>query len=188
MLLGYDTTAIELSYFMTLALRFLLSPSTTQTPNQHTIHPYAYWFSHSRANANTFRGIAFPDIVPRARDTFALIEGDFLAHAAPASYDHVVTLFFIDTSLNVVATLEHIYALLKPGGAWINLGPLLWTSGAQARMELSLEEVVRLAEMVGFEFEEESRRTVECEYTADRTAMMKWLYQAEFWVARRPLE
>jgi len=37
--LGYDTTAVELSFFMTLGLRFLLSPDSTQHPNQHTIHP-----------------------------------------------------------------------------------------------------------------------------------------------------
>ncbi|TCD62701.1 hypothetical protein EIP91_006526 [Steccherinum ochraceum] len=191
--LGYDTTAIELSYFMTLAFRFLLSPQTTQTPNQHTVHPYAYWFSHSRSSTNTLRGISFPDVVPRLQNNFHLIEGDFLTHnpSQNASYDYVVTLFFIDTSTNIISTLEHIYALLKPGGTWINLGPLLWTGGAQARMELSLEEVLELAEtvefrMAGEEDEVRRRRTVECEYTADRTAMMKWLYQAEFWVATKP--
>ena len=58
-------------------------------------------------------------------------------------------------------------------------------------MELSLEEVLSLAEMIGFELHREGdemrwSRTVECEYTADRRAMMKWLYQAEFWVATKP--
>lgn len=106
-------------------------------------------------------------------------------------YDFIVTLFFIDTSLNAIETIEHIHSLLRPGGKWVNLGPLLWTGGGQAAVELSLEEVLRLAEMVGFSLsgqnEEgaERRRTVECEYTADKTAMMRWLYQGAFWVATK---
>jgi hypothetical protein len=125
----------------------------------------------------------------------------------PQGYDYVVTLFFIDTSLNIFSTIEHIYTLLRPGGVWINLGPLLWSGSAQAAVELSLEEVLTLVEEVGFTVvrprHEEcqdgneqatplsdtrvgegcERRTVECEYTSDKRAMMKWIYQAEFWVA-----
>lgn len=63
-------------------------------------------------------------------------------------------------------------------------------------MELSLEEVELVAEEVGFRFvrvdegmgsagEHLRRRVVECEYTADEEAMMKWIYRAEFWVARK---
>jgi len=122
-------------------------------------------------------------------------------------YDYVVTLFFIDTSYNILSTLSQIYALLKPGGTWVNLGPLLWSSGGQAKLELTLEEVIASAKEIGFIFEKganltkpyarndeiqeqeidpELPRTVECEYTADPEAMMRWTYKAEFWVARRP--
>lgn len=41
-----------------------------------------------------------------------------------------------------------IHKLLKPGGVWINLGPLLYASYAQ--VELTAEEVVRTAELTGF--------------------------------------
>ncbi|KAM5543098.1 hypothetical protein V8D89_003482 [Ganoderma adspersum] len=196
--LGYQTTANELSFFMNLALRFLLSPSQTQRQNQHVLQPYASWFSHQRTTDTLFRKLSFPDVIPRLSNNFILAERDFLSLRAPEGtpgYDFVVTLFFIDTSLNAIETLEHIYALLRPGGRWINLGPLLWTSGGQASVELSLEEVMKLAEAVGFDIvgagsgDAESglarRRTVECEYTADQAAMMKWLYQAEFWVAAK---
>lgn len=183
---------------MTLAYRFLLSPSTTQTPNQHIIYPYAYWFSHQRTNDALFRPVSFPDVVPRLGDNLHLAEGDFLtlgSQHASTGYDHIVTLFFIDTSLNAISTLEHIYGLLRPGGTWINLGPLLWPGGAQARVELSLEEVLNLAKLVGFQIEGEDtlaasdfylRKTVQCEYTGDKQAMMVYTYLAEFWVARKP--
>ncbi|KAI8978302.1 N2227-domain-containing protein [Trametes punicea] len=197
--LGFHTTANELSFFMILAFRFLLSEKRTQQPRQHVLQPYASWFSHQRTADALFRSVSFPDVVPRLGSNLVLAEQDFLSLRPPSDpnleepgYDFIVTLFFIDTSLNAVETLEHIYALLRPGGKWINIGPLLWTSGGQAAVELSLDEVLKLAGMVGFSVIGENskdapvvekRRTVECEYTADKTAMMRWLYQAEFWVA-----
>lgn len=197
---------------MNLAFRFLLSPESTSANNQHTIRPYAHWFSHQRSNDSLFRHIAFPDVVPRLTRTFHLAESDFLSLAKPSrsahdsarsfwstgvtdsqGYDYVVTLFFIDTSLDVLTTMAQIYNLLRPGGTWINLGPLLWTSGGQAKVELSLEEVLAAAEDTGFFVEQPDcddevlrRRTVECEYTGDPNAMMRWIYKAEFWVAHKP--
>ena len=198
---------------MTLALRFLLSPKTTNSVNQHWLRPYAHWFSHQKSNESLFRRLSFPDVIPRFTPNFHLLEQDFLTLpipstessgnlaltwsadqlAAPSSkgYDFIVTLFFIDTSLDVFATMKHIYQLLRPGGSWINLGPLLWTGGAQAKVELSLDEVLLAAEKIGFVLQKEvtgitARRTVECEYTGDSNAMMRWIYKAEFWVARKP--
>ncbi|KAL0564581.1 hypothetical protein V5O48_017465 [Marasmius crinis-equi] len=194
--LGFDTTANEISGFMNLAFRFLLSPKTTWEVEQHVLHPYCYWWSHQRSNEALFRGVKFPDVVPRVGDNLRLHfeEGDFLAlnnnNDEDGGYDYIVTLFFIDTSTNILSTLEQIHALLRPGGTWINLGPLLWCSGNQARLELSLEEVWEAARKVGFTFVEEEEgcmkpRTVPCEYTGDEKGMMKWIYQAEFWVARK---
>ncbi|KAJ4483650.1 N2227-domain-containing protein [Lentinula aciculospora] len=210
--LGYDVTACELSAYMNSAFRFLLDPDTTSIVNQHQVHPYAHWWSHSRNTANLFRGIRFPDIIPRlAEDEIVglhLKEGDFLALDAPDAltgsardtpkgYDFIATLFFIDTSVNILYTLEQIHKLLKPGGTWVNLGPLLWCSSAQAQLELTLEEVFDAMEAVGFsvaggrdgcdsdEPDCMKRRTIPCEYTHDNKAMMRWIYEAEFWVARK---
>jgi hypothetical protein len=182
---------------MTLAFRFLLSPTTTKSSNEHTIRPYAHWFSHQRTVDSVFRSIPFPDVVPRLSSRFSLVERDFLTLSGPPTpplhgYHNITTLFFIDTSLNVIETIEHIYALLRPGGMWINLGPLLWSAGAQAKVELSLNEVMDVAEAVGFIFDHEGMdgrrgsRAVDCEYTADSKAMMQWIYKAEFWVAKKP--
>lgn len=207
--LGFDTTANELSFFMTLALRFLFSPKTTSSVNEHWLRPYAHWFSHQKSNDSLFRRVSFPDVTPRVTPNFHLVEQDFLTLPIPSTersdnqaliwstnqssegYDFIVTLFFIDTSLDVFATMKHIYILLRPGGSWINLGPLLWTGGAQAKVELSLDEIMLAAEKIGFVLQDEAqgtsaRRTVECEYTGDPSAMMQMIYKAEFWVARKP--
>ena len=37
-------------------------------------------------------------------------------------YDCVATVFFLDTAHNVIAYIETIYDILKPGGYWVNLG------------------------------------------------------------------
>ncbi|KAF8161386.1 N2227-like protein-domain-containing protein [Crassisporium funariophilum] len=212
--LGFDTTANELSYFMTLALRFLLSPKLTSTVNEHTLRPYGHWFSHQKSNDSLFRRISFPDAIPRLTPNFHLVEQDFMTLPVPTTtnalddrtlswsrsdtsrnadggYDYIVTLFFIDTSLDVFATMRQIYHLLRPGGTWVNLGPLLWTGGGLAKVELSLDEVLQAAEEIGFVLQTEktglaARRTLECEYTSDSNAMMRWIYNAEFWVARKP--
>ncbi|KAJ3730354.1 N2227-domain-containing protein [Lentinula raphanica] len=210
--LGYDVTACELSAYMNGAFRFLLDPEITKTVNQHEVFPYAHWWSHSRNTTDLFRGIRFPDVIPQLADDdttgLHLMEGDFLTLDAKTpvassavrnteGYDFVVTLFFIDTSVNIIQTLEQIHRLLKPGGTWVNLGPLLWCSSAQARLELTLEEVLDVVEAVGFsivgkrdgsdnsEPECLKRRTIPCEYTHDDRAMMRWIYEAEFWVARK---
>ena len=199
---------------MNLAFRFLLSSEATPRKNEHKLRPYAHWFSHQRNNDTLFREVAFPDAVPRITSNFHLAEADFLSLPVPSldqpndpdtsfwmksdvskrrstGYDYIVTLFFIDTSTNVFATIEHIYTLLRPGGTWINLGPLLWTSGGAAKLELSLNEVIMVAEEIGFIIQDGSpgdvmaRKTIECEYTGDISAMMRWTYVTEFWVATK---
>lgn len=42
------------------------------------------------------------------------------------AWDCVVTCFFVDTAPVVMEYIETIYHCLKPGGVWINLGPLLY--------------------------------------------------------------
>lgn len=43
------------------------------------------------------------------------------------AWDCVVTCYFIDTAHNVIAYIENISKILKPGGYWINLGKLKGT-------------------------------------------------------------
>ena len=59
-------------------------------------------------------------------------------------------------------------------------------------LELSLDEVVRVVELVGFELlpvdeSGETVKMVECEYTGDSEAMMRWVYRTAFWIARKPI-
>ncbi|KAJ5038511.1 methyltransferase-like protein [Bipolaris maydis] len=79
--------------------------------------------------------------------TVELVEGDFLkVFPQDAEFDAVVTLFFIDMSDNVIDFLSNIHRLLKPGGTVSSI------------LQLSADEVLQLAELLGFDVNHESRR------------------------------
>ena len=61
--------------------------------------------------------------------------------------------FFIDTANNIISYIERIFYVLKPGGFFVNLGPLLYHFFGMAKeksIELSLEEVIEVIKRVGF--------------------------------------
>lgn len=224
---GHRVVANENSAHVLLALRYLLSLSssgstsatstasstansttTTTTPpmaEMHTLHPYVGWWSHHRSTADMLRGVAFPDVLPDAAvlPRLSVVEGDFVSLFGDSSgaFDAVVTLFFIDTARNMVAYLAAIHAALRPGGVWINLGPLLY--GTAPWIELSLDEVLRLAEAVGFELQpldaalwgEDSFPDVQrwkgrvrgrlAAYNSDAMGLSRNAYLAQGWVARK---
>lgn len=65
-----------------------------------------------------------------------------------------MTSFFLDTAKNVVAYIEVIQKILKPGGVWINMGPLLYHFEEledEISIELSYEEVREVILRSGFE-------------------------------------
>ena len=50
----------------------------------------------------------------------------YSAPSFAAQFDCVATCFFIDTAHNLLEYMEVIHAVLRPGGKWVNLGPLLY--------------------------------------------------------------
>ncbi|KAH8485940.1 hypothetical protein H0E87_027395 [Populus deltoides] len=104
-------------------------------------------------------------------------------------WDAVVTCFFIDTAHNIVEYIEIISRILKDGGVWINLGPLLYHFAGmygqedEMSIELSLEDVKCVAFNYGFEVEKE--KTIETTYTTNPRSMMQNRYFAAFWTMRK---
>ena len=72
---------------------------------------------------------------------------------AAGAFDAVACCFFLDTAHNVLEYLEVIWHCLRPGGYFVNLGPLLYhwadAPGEELSVELSLEEVKAAAAQVG---------------------------------------
>jgi len=82
--------------------------------------------------------------------------------ANPHAFDAVVTCFFLDTAPVVMEYLQTLHHCLRPGGVWINFGPLLyhWRTDGEGNgdsryddsIELSWEELRPVIEACGFKF------------------------------------
>ncbi|KAM0721747.1 hypothetical protein Q7P37_002672 [Cladosporium fusiforme] len=144
------------------------------------------------------KGVPFPDdIKSLAQSSVSLIEGDFTTalKAHEGTYDALVSHFFIDTATNILTYLETMHAMLKPGGLWINFGPLLY--GTMPALQLSLDEVIAMAESIGFELEQPSDacgkvmefdsrvRGAYVAYASDVESLSRNAYLAQHWIARK---
>mmetsp|Transcript_7563 Transcript_7563/g.13892 ORF Transcript_7563/g.13892 Transcript_7563/m.13892 type:complete len:161 (+) Transcript_7563:1839-2321(+) len=157
------------------------------------------------------RPVHIPDVSavemigPNNNAEMSMCAGEFLScySSQKNEWDAIMTCFFIDTAPNILAYLKVIFAALKPGGVWINGGPLLWhwqsnspksyTAGKTMQaddsryddsIELSYDEVRSIAQGVGFEFKEE--RWEEVSYTNDSLSMLQSRYQVVQTVAVKP--
>jgi MFS transporter, ACS family, DAL5 transporter family protein len=144
---GVEVTANELSSYMRLAYRFV---ETVSIPFARTVHPFIDWWSYQPNREELFRETKFPD-VPINASQVLLVEGDFtkvfVNHTA--HFDVVFTNFFMDTAPNMMNYIDTMVSILKPGGVWINIGPMLYH---RASVEFSLEDIMAVAEEYGFEF------------------------------------
>ena len=110
--------------------------------------------------------------------------GDFLEvyEKDKDEWDCVATVFFLDTAPNILTYLESIHRVLRPGGLWVNLGPLLYhfaDSAEQDSVELPYSEVRRLVERTGFRIDQE-RLGIPCEYVQNSRSMLRYRYECVF--------
>lgn len=190
-----EVTTNEFSPYMNIVYHYLLS---LRTPASLYFHPYPDNWSHQTTLSELHRGVHAPDILPSWSDV-VLVEGDF-THVFQdsewsGSQDVLITHFFIDTARNLFSYIDTINRLLKPGGIWINLGPLLWSHNAQ--LQLSLEELVKLSEAMGFDFLETDERwggktlpgltvrSIHAPYGFNHRTLSQNAYKAQFWVATK---
>ncbi|KAL0955840.1 hypothetical protein HGRIS_002042 [Hohenbuehelia grisea] len=179
---GYIVDACELDYGSILAYHYLVN--ATKSTYDHTLYPYVSNWVHQLNPEARYRPVHIPDVLPDPR--VRLVEGDFLTEfPESASYDAIVTLFFIDIGQDIVDFLRNIHRLLKPGGLWINLGPFKW--GSFAHMQLSAEEVLTLAGMIGFDVDHDSRQSIETLYAHQPESLLKFTYVTQFWTAKKAL-
>ena len=180
--------------YMNVVYRFLES----RAGDVHSIgfHPFIDSLSHHATTQDLLRKVTAPDVKPS--QSVLLIEGDFttVLSTQDGYYDVIVTHFFIDTARNLMSYLDTIHRLLKRDGYWVNFGPLLYGTGLF--VQLSLDEIIAVAEEKGFEFQDidgekcggislqgKKVRWTEAEYGFNRKALFRNVYRAQAWVARR---
>lgn len=186
--------------YMNLVHRYAVQVAS---PNSLVYYPYIDWWSHQATTSDMQRAVRFPDWIP-STSRVVMVEGDFTTlfpESEAGSYDVVVSLFFIDTARNLMAYLENIHRLLKRGGTWINLGPLLYGTGPW--LQLSLDEIIKVSEALGFEFKvDESEpgvcgtptagegldgkaRSLYVPYAQNPKGLSRNAYDAQFWRATK---
>jgi SAM-dependent methyltransferase len=159
------------------------------------IHPFIDGMSHQATKGDMLRSVSVPNIFPNP--SVLLVEGDFNTafNDHTGHFDVLVTHFFIDTARNLMAYFDTIHRLLKPGGRWINFGPLLYGTGPF--VQLSLDEIIDVVEEMGFVFEDlgdecgeltfegKKVRSKEAEYGFNRRALTTYAYLAQVWIVRK---
>merc|ERR1719382_2188582 len=105
-----------------------------------------------------------PDRIMSRPQDFSMSAGEFVEVYMPQEreWDSVLTCFFLDTANNVFLYIRTIAMILRPGGLWANLGPLLYHYAESPRsvsIELSWEEVKPAIQRY-FDFKEEEVRGV----------------------------
>jgi len=187
--LGYAAQGNEFSYQMLLGSHMVLNRSPEA--ECHTIFPYVLSTSNRLGKTEHLRAVKVPNICPR-RDLpqdsmLSMAAGEFVEVYKDQSgeWDAVLSCFFIDTAKNIFLYIRTIADLIRPGGLFVNIGPLLYHY-ADVEHEISVEpswDEVRAALCKYFDIVEEDRR--DCVYTTNPGSLMAVTYHCVFYVAVR---
>ncbi|CAG0888430.1 unnamed protein product [Cyprideis torosa] len=194
-LLGFTVQGNEFSLLMMFVSNFFLNKC--ETPNSYQIFPWVHSHVNVMSPSDILTPIMVPDVCPRTIETcstpkrlnYSMAGGDFLEAYASVDnfYDAVVSVFFLDTARSVVQYLDVIHRILKPGGYFINLGPLLWHYSDIPHdwsVEPSWEEVRDIMERLGFKFIKE-RLNHPASFTQNPKSLMLTEYKCIFFVAQK---
>lgn len=190
--LGFECQGSEFSLFMLIASHFILNKC--QSVNSHTVYPYIHNYCNNVKAKDQLASVTFPDIDPnelQEEASFSMAGGDFMevynAVEYISSQDCVVTCFFMDCAHNILEFIEVIHRVLKTGGIWINLGPLLYHFAdmlGEKSIEPSYETVKGIVTDFGFEFLEEDTN-VKCTYDQNPKNMLQYSYKCAFFTAKK---
>lgn len=118
-----------------------------------------------------------------------MVAGDFLeVYTDYDEFNCIATCFFIDCAANVVQFIETIYHILKPGGVWINLGPLLYHYSDmknEKSIEPSFDVLCGVIKNIGFVMERKEIG-LKTRYCQNPKAMLQYEYESVFFVCRKP--
>ncbi|KAK9676240.1 hypothetical protein RND81_11G063600 [Saponaria officinalis] len=160
--LGFACQGNEFSYYMVICSSFILNH--TNSVDEWTIYPWIHSNCNSLSDADQLRSVSIPDILPASAgitEGFSMCGGDFIEVYTDPSQEGVV-----------------------------NLGPLLYHFSEaygenEMSVELSLEDVKKVALNYGFHLEKES--TIETTYSTNPRSMMQNRYFAAFWTMTKKL-
>ncbi|KAL3315611.1 hypothetical protein Ciccas_005755 [Cichlidogyrus casuarinus] len=175
---GFSCQGNEFSLYMLIPSYFVIN---------FTIKPYLSQTTNVFSREDQLASVSIPDVDPSCisgnNGPFSMAAGDFLdVYTQPDTFNCVATVFFLDTAHNLLDYLENIALILKPGGYWINLGPLLYhffDMPGEFSMEFSYEEIRTFAFKMGFKLIKEETDH-KCSYTQNPKSMIQNQYSCVF--------
>lgn len=192
---GYAAQGNEFSYHMLQGCKWVLNE--TEAERSHTIFPFVLNLENRRDALDHVRPVVIPDVCPSKilcppgvepnPEDFSMCAGEFVSvyEEQIEEWDAVLTCFFLDTAKNVFLYIRTIADIIRPGGLWANIGPLLYhyaEQPGQISIELSWEEVKpEIAKY--FDFKEEDFR--EALYTTNPKGMYRTRYNCIYFAAIR---
>lgn len=205
---GFSAEGNEFSYHEIFASSLALN--YTEKVGHFTLAPFVATPNDHASRDSQFRSFSIPDVHPASElssddcERMSMAVGDFReiygGEDNREAFHAVATVFFIDTAPNLIRYIQTISNCLKPGGIWINLGPLHWHHhpGEEGNkkandelddpilLELTDEEVVALVQHYGFVIEKHERSgSFGTGYQANSESMLRSVYYPSFWVARK---
>ena len=184
--LGHKPTGIEFDALKLLSTAYLFQG------NKSVIKPFALETCNRLHAGDNTREVSVPDIEIDAKilSNITVDGNEFFestSGTANHEYDCIVSSFFIDSITDVEKYVAEFARLLKPGGVWINVGPLNFHYPSERiapqtpRRELSVEGLIGLIQKSGFRIDEQ--RMVKTTYLGNRKSMMQTKYGCVFSVA-----
>mmetsp|Transcript_30840 Transcript_30840/g.71227 ORF Transcript_30840/g.71227 Transcript_30840/m.71227 type:complete len:490 (-) Transcript_30840:15-1484(-) len=193
--LGYAAQGNEFSYHMLQGSKWVLNETTDA--RSHTIFPFVLNLENRKNSRDHVRGVRIPDVCPSAilcppgvettPEDFSMCAGEFVDVYCEqfAAWDAVLTCFFLDTAKNIFLYIRVIADIIRPGGLWANVGPLLYHFAEQpdsVSIELSWEEI-KPAIAKYFVFHEEDLKYGL--YTTNSEGLYRTRYKCIFFAAIR---
>jgi len=189
---GFECQANEFSLYMLFASNFILNKS--QSINCYKIHPYVHNMSNNMTSSDQMKSVQFPDVDTKLlpdEAKFSMAAGDFLeVYSEPeyfGSQDCVITCFFMDCAHNILQFVQVIQRVLKQGGVWIHLGPLLYHFSdikGEDSIEPSYSCLKEIIRDMGFTFLSEETN-LSCTYDQNPSSMLQYQYNCVFFTARK---
>ncbi|XP_050074926.1 carnosine N-methyltransferase [Anopheles maculipalpis] len=187
---GFYCEGNEFSLFMLIASNFVLNRCIIA--NQCTIYPWVHQYVNNLSQKNQLVPVNFPDVSPSKfppKGTMNMVAGDFLQVYRDENYwECIATCFFIDCANNIIEFVEVIKKILKPGGIWVNLGPLLYHFSdvpGEGSIEPTYEDLLDIIRSLGFIILKNETNVVTT-YSQNPNSMHQSHYNSIYLVCQKP--
>ncbi|GIZ00931.1 carnosine N-methyltransferase [Caerostris extrusa] len=188
--LGYSCQGNEFSLFMLFASNFVLNKC--QSMDLFKIYPWVHQYYNNLKSDDQIQIVRFPDVNPSdlpMNSDFSMAAGSYIEiYKESDLWDCICTCFFLDTANNVIDYIDTTWNILKPGGYWINLGPLLYHHADlpnENSIEPSYEEIRSIVLKYGFILLREELN-IRTPYAQNPRSMMSYEYKSVFFVCQKP--